>query len=127
MGGQQLITIDSLATYSGLSMAVIFVTNGIILAFRLKRAPPWLGLLISLIICIGTAFLGPQSPGFAGTFIAVLNAFLVYATALGGNTIAAKAATLNLQSSGSSKTPQFGDSLRQLDTTPKRPFFQQWL
>jgi uncharacterized membrane protein YvlD (DUF360 family) len=126
----ELFTLGSLATYSGSSLAVILVTNTLSIALKLKKTPPWLGLIVSIVICVAAQLLTPVAPDsstpapsiIAGLFLAVLNAFLIYATAFGGNAIvvgANEAYTTSVRDRPLSFAP--GSAPR-----PEQRFFRNW-
>jgi|SRR5271166_3193286 len=126
----ELFTLGSLATYSGSSLAVILVTNSLSMAFKLKKTPPWLGLIVSIVICVAAQLLAPVAPDSstpapstaAGLFVAVLNAFLIYATAFGGNAIvvgANEAYTESIRGRPLSFAPRSANR-------PEPRFFRNW-
>ena len=85
-------TLQSLATFAGTTGATTFVTNGLRRAFGIE--PRWLGLVVAEVICVATAYLthdqsagGPAMP-LSSYFVALLNGFLVYATAAGATAAA---------------------------------------
>ncbi|MSV29337.1 MAG: hypothetical protein EXQ52_11450 [Bryobacterales bacterium] len=124
----QLLTLDSLKTYGGLSMAVIAVTNSLSMAFGWK--PKWLGLVVSLAICISLqALMSNQASGLV-FFLASLNAFLIYFTAIGGNAVAGAA----VSTGAAVRQAEVGgtqSAVGKLRTTDYRSrgmrFFQPWL
>jgi hypothetical protein len=124
----QLLTLDSLKTYGGLSMAVIAVTNSLSMAFGWKQK--WLGLAVSLGICLALQAFTSPVPGGLAFFLAGLNAFLIYFTAIGGNAVAgATVATAALE-----RKPDVGgaqSAVGTLKTVSGNPrtirFFQPWL
>jgi uncharacterized YccA/Bax inhibitor family protein len=109
---------DSLATYGGLSLAVIVVTNGVSSSLKLKEPAAWMPLVISLVICILARVVVAPFPNAAEWLVTVLNGFLIYATALGGNRIGFRASQIQgggIQSFGASKP------------SIKSSFFRKWL
>ena len=76
----QLLDLTALGTIGGMTLATTAVTNG--LWRSLGWQPRWLGLVVSLIICLATAFFAGNIAG-ADLFLAVLNAFVVYLAAAG--------------------------------------------
>ena len=116
----QLLSSQSLTTYAGLATAVVFVTNGIIRAFRFNAS--WLGLLVALLICVVTVSIGEKKVGWDGYFIAVLNAFIVYGTALGENSVMGKVAD-------QIGTPTDGgvQGAGPEAEAPQIPFFTKWI
>jgi len=88
-GQNDFFTWQSLATFTGTTMATTGITNGLRRAFPNFRAAPWLGLLIAIVICVfvsvvnfTTGELSFAKP-FATYFIAVINGFFVFASAAG--------------------------------------------
>lgn len=76
----QLLDLAALGTIGGMTLATTAVTNG--LWRSLGWQPRWLGLMVSLVICLATAFFAGNIAG-ADLFLAVLNAFIVYLAAAG--------------------------------------------
>jgi asparagine N-glycosylation enzyme membrane subunit Stt3 len=82
-------TWQSLATFTGTTMATTGVTNGLRRAFPKLSGIPWLGLAIALIICVLISLIDFSSSQisfdkpFATYFIAVVNGFFVFASAAG--------------------------------------------
>lgn len=74
-------TVESLKTFSGATLAVFAITNGLYRAFGLKQK--WIGLIISILFCLVWVYL--ENGDKSQYFVAVVNGFLVYATA-GGST-----------------------------------------
>ena len=118
----ELFTPETLGTYAGLSAAVIVVTNVLANVLKLKQKPGWLGLLVSLVICIAVAFMRPQRPGPADLFIAALNAFLVYATAVGGNAIA-----IGVDASSRAVKGRNRGLAPSAETAVRHTFFREWI
>ena len=78
----QLLDLTALGTIGGLTLATTAVTNGLWRSFGWQ--PRWLGLVVSLVICVATAvFAGNIAP--VNLFLAVLNAFVVYLAAAGSS------------------------------------------
>jgi hypothetical protein len=84
-------TIGTLATFAGATGATTIIANGIQRAFNLN--PRWLALSISELICVGVVFFTHrQAPPEvllhpSDYFVAVVNGFLVFATAAGTTSI----------------------------------------
>jgi hypothetical protein len=76
----QLLDLASLGTIGGLTLATTAVTNGLARAFEWQ--PRWLGLIVSLLVCLATAFFDGTIAG-VNLFLAVLNGFVVYLAAAG--------------------------------------------
>ena len=90
---KEFFTVQSMATLAGASGATFVVANGIQRAFN--RNPRWLALAIALIISIvGTYSSHKNSPtDWTDYFVAVINGFLIFATAAGGTHIAGRQQT----------------------------------
>jgi hypothetical protein len=124
-----LLTVASLLTLTGLATAVLVVVNGIRKATGWSR--PWFGLVLAVGLSIFVEFsLEPQTvqtgqSWMVRALLAILNGFLVFMTALGGNEAAT--ATQGPALSGSSNLgilpTDGGGGLR---ITESRPFFQSW-
>jgi hypothetical protein len=84
---QELFTTQSMLTLGGATAGTVVVCNGLQAAFNFN--PKWLALAVSLAIALVGAFgLSDSSGHYVSTgFIAVLNGFLIYCTALGANTV----------------------------------------
>lgn len=93
-----LITPGALGTYSGLSMAVMVVTNGIHSAFGFDQK--WLALAVALIVALIATMLRNR-PSLVNIVYAVLNAFLIFTTAAGINSIGTAA-----QSAATRRVPE---------------------
>lgn len=87
---KEFFTVQSMATLVGASGATFVVANGIQRAFN--RNPRWLGLIIALIISLfGTYSSHKNDPtDWTDYFVAVVNGFLIFATAAGGTNIAGR-------------------------------------
>src|SRR5690349_2345229 len=124
----QLLTLDSLKTYGGLSMAVIAVTNSLSMAFGWKQK--WLGLVVSLVVCGSLQALSTGQPTALSYFLAALNAFLIYFTAIGGNAVAGAA----VSASAAARNAEVGgrqSAVGKLTLGEKKSramrFFEPWL
>jgi len=113
-------TLQTLATFAGATGATTIIANGIQRAFNFN--PRWLALAISQLICVGmvvfTHLQAPQGVSIPPSdyFIAVINGFLVFATAAGTTSIgAATHSTTGEGSRGSRKAAPI-----------KRRFFTPW-
>jgi hypothetical protein len=82
-------TWQTLATFSGTTLATTAVTNAVCMVFPFIKRPAPIGLGVSLLLCLVTAVLDPDSGNlefarpFATYFIAVINGFFVFASAAG--------------------------------------------
>jgi hypothetical protein len=76
----QLLDLGALATLGGQVLATTAVTNGLARAFNWQ--PRWLGLIVALILSLCVSYFGGQMAG-SGSFLAILNAFVVYLAAAG--------------------------------------------
>lgn len=115
----QLLDLTALSTIGGMTLATTAVTNG--LWRSLGWQPRWLGLAVSLVICLATAFFAGSTAG-ADLFLAVLNAFVVYLAAAG--TSGAGAA---LQGGEAPAPANEGRELPGVDEGPaERQFLRSW-
>jgi Na+/melibiose symporter-like transporter len=78
-------TMESMLTLSGATGAVFVITNGLHKAFGYN--PRWLGLVVALVVTVAGVFFsnGPSSQ----YFVALVNGFLIYATAGGATSVLA--------------------------------------
>ncbi len=115
----QLLDLTALGTIGGLTLATTAVTNGLWRSFGWQ--PRWLGLVVSLVICVATAFFaGNVAP--VSIFLAVLNAFVVYLAAAG--TSGAGAA---IQGDQGQAPANEGRELPGMDDEPPdRQFLRSW-
>ena len=120
MPQNDLFTWTSLGNYSGLSLAVIVVTNGLSLSLQLKETPPWLGLVVSLVICLLVTAAVNETKTLGSWELAILNAFFVYATAIGGNAMGQKVEAVSAQGRHRGLAPERGQ------VSPSG-FFRKWL
>ena len=82
-------TLQSLLTFGGATTATVVISNGI--QFITERNPRWLGLAIAQCVSVGTVLLGfvPGGAEIEGAaspstvFVAVINGFLVFSSAVG--------------------------------------------
>ena len=89
--GQDFFTVSSFGTLAGATFIVFAVCSGIQTAFNYN--PKWLALIVSIVVSIIGAILSKTAPGQAETgkyIIALLNGFLIYASASGTNQIFGK-------------------------------------
>lgn len=102
-------TVDSMATLAGATLVTGIITN--VLQSITKLNPKWIGLITAMIISfIGVIF--SDSPEAVNYFMALINGFLIYASAVGGMQI-------------------LGTSVEQPDPTihagkPERRFLNKW-
>jgi hypothetical protein len=116
---QQLISVDSLATFGGISATVVAVTNSVKNAFGWN--PPWVALVLAVAVCVIGAFSRQPRPNAAGILIAVVNGCIVYSSALGMNSLGA-AASKKAGGPAGGVAPGIGGARR-----TERPFFTPWL
>lgn len=103
-----LFTWEMLATVAGAALATIIVTNTI--AFATGYSAKWVALVIAFLLSIAAwVFTSERTP--SGFVLAVLNAFVIYASAIGANQIVS---SLDAPVGVQSKTPQ------------ARRFFSSW-
>lgn len=79
----ELLTWDSLGTYTGLAFAVVAVTNSLNRVFNWN--PPWVGLVVSLLLSVLVSQF--DSLGWRALLLGLLNGFVVYSTAVGVATV----------------------------------------
>ncbi len=78
----EFFTLQSMLTLTGASGATFVVCNGLQRAFDFN--PRWLALLVAqIVVIVGTHLSHTGGVGLGDYFVAVLNGFLVYATAAG--------------------------------------------
>lgn len=115
---QQLVSLDSLTTFGGISVAVVGVTNAV--KYALDWRAPWIALLVSLVCCVGGAFLKASTPSPSEIGLAVVNGCIVYSSAIGMNTLA---------TAGANKlgTPGGGAAAGLANPhSERKPFFTHW-
>jgi hypothetical protein len=84
---QEFFTLQSMLTLTGASGATFLVCNGLQRAFDVN--PRWLALVVAEALAIFGTYVS-HKPAAEPTdyFVAVINGFLIYATAAGGTSIA---------------------------------------
>lgn len=83
--GNDLMTLQSLATLGGASFATLAVGNTCQHVFGFN--PRWLGLLVAELVMLGVAATSAESAQFAPYLIALINGTIVYSSAVGANVI----------------------------------------
>jgi hypothetical protein len=126
-------TWQTLATFSGTTLATTAMTNAVCSVFPFVRHPAPIGLGLSLILCLVTAVLDPVSGNlefarpFATYFIAVINGFFVFASAAG---VSSGARSLTLGTSARRATrrgPASGvGQTEELPLARERVFWRDW-
>jgi hypothetical protein len=86
----KLFTWESLVTLAGATAATMLVTN--VLRSLTNWSAKWIGFITAMIIALACVIFGIQAKP-ADYFIAILNGFLIYATAAGGMQITGSPAT----------------------------------
>jgi hypothetical protein len=115
---QELVSADSLATFGGISIIVVAITNS--LKNALGWNPPWVAWILAMAICVIGAFSKEPKPNAMGIFIALVNGCIVYSSAIGMNLLGT-AASGKMGQAGGGAAPGIGRSQR-----PQRPFFSSW-
>jgi hypothetical protein len=120
-------TLESLATFAGATGATTVVANGIQHAFDFN--PRWLALAVAQGICIGVVSVthmqaADQSVVAASDyFVAIVNGFLIFATAAG---LTSAGATVTGSSATSTEEIRRRSPSRGAGTPSKRGFFSPW-
>lgn len=115
----QLLDLTALGTIGGLTLATTAVTNGLWRSFGWQ--PRWLGLVVSLVICVATAvFTGNIAA--VNLFLAVVNGFVVYLAAAGtsGAGAAIQGSKAQAHSDEGQELPGMGDE------PADRQFLRSW-
>jgi len=115
---QQLVSLDSITTFGGISVAVVGVTNAV--KYALGWSAPWVALLVSVICCVGGAFSRTAIPNPFEIGLAVVNGCIVYSSAIGMNTLATAAGN-KLGTPGGGATAGWAAPHHE-----RRPFFTHW-
>jgi len=115
---QQLISSDSLATFGGISVIVVGVTNS--LKNALDWNPPWVAWILAMIVCLIGALSRAPKPNALEILIALVNGCIVYSSAVGMNSLGT-AASNKMGGPGGGSAPGIGGSRKR-----ERPFFTQW-
>lgn len=111
----QLIDLPALGTIGGLTLATTAIVSGLHRAFN--WSPAWLGLAVSLLLCLGaTLFSAGASP--QAWFLAVLNGFVVFFASAGASSAggAIEQRAVNSSSGGAGTTESIG----------RRPWLRGW-
>lgn len=82
-------TFQSLLTFGGATTATVVVSNAI--QYVTQKNPRWLALAIAQAVCLGTVLItlftasegGAPAPVASSLFVAVINGFLVFSSAVG--------------------------------------------
>jgi SNF family Na+-dependent transporter len=115
---KEFFTVQSMATLTGAAGATFVVANGIQQAFN--RNPRWLALLIAMVISVFGTYTShrPDPTDWTDYFVAVVNGFLIFATAAGGTHIAGR------RTAGRARGVE--DLNAAAGPTEKRSFLTQW-
>ncbi len=115
---QQLISPNSLATFGGISIAVVAITNSFKNA--LGWSPSWLAWVLAIAICLCGAVLKTPKPDAIGYVIAFVNGCIVYCSASGMNLVG----TVTSKKLGTPSHAALG--LSEAGRAASRPFFENW-
>jgi hypothetical protein len=128
-------TWQTLATFSGTTLATTAITNAVCRVVPRFRHPAPLGLAVSLFLCLVTAVIDPESGNldfarpFATYFIAVLNGIFVFASAAGISSGATAATGGGSSRRATRRGPGEVDSLgkpREVPLEAERSFWRNW-
>lgn len=120
--GNEFYTLTTLGTLAGASGATVAVTNALKNAVGISVK--WLGLLVAQVVCLGV--LAASGPTHASDwFIAILNGFLVYATAAGATSVGAAATGSETGPDATARSGKVGSSA-QPAPSGKAGFWSPW-
>jgi hypothetical protein len=116
---QEFFTLQSMLTLTGAAGATFLICNGIQRAFNVN--PRWLALLVAEILAIyGTYASHANGAHPSDYFVAIVNGFLIFATAAGATNMGGGAAAPATQERGATSTASTTEARR------KRRFFTPW-
>ena len=112
---EDFFTSDTFGTLAGAAGAVYLICGTLQKAFNFN--PRWLALLLSLLISFARTYMEQSQSDnlFKGLVTAMLNGFLIYATATGTNQLTASVPNKKYRPKYTQKQPQ-----------PKRQFTSSW-
>lgn len=112
-------TLESMLTLTGATGATVVISNS--LQIVLNKSPRWLALAVAQFISLGTLFFSKGAIA-SDYFIAFINGFLVYSTAVGASVFTNGApAGGNMQARGAEEA-----TAPVATSSPKRTFFSSW-
>ncbi|HEY4439881.1 MAG TPA: hypothetical protein VGN14_05465 [Candidatus Elarobacter sp.] len=114
-------TAQSAFTLTGAAAITIVVANGVYYASG--KNPRWLALAVAIVICVVGTYASGQGHGPIDYLVAVLNGFLVFATARGGAFTLATATTKPEQKAAEGGPQAYAPST---SGPTRRRFFSAW-
>ena len=116
----EFFTLQSMLTLTGSAGATFLICNGLQRAFNFN--PRWLGLLVAEALAVFGTYASHHPAEATDYFVAVVNGFLIFATAAGGTSMGGSAPETKVVERG--VTTRSTPSAQAV--TPQRKFWSPW-